>query len=64
MIGEARRVGVVLLDPQIGLVIQKAIKHVSRVEHTDVDYLGAERRILIRDVGVIRPGSAPYFGFM
>ncbi len=31
MIGEARRVGVVLLDAQVGLVVQQAVEHVGRV---------------------------------
>ncbi len=30
MIGEARRVGVVLLDAQVGLVVQQAVEHVGR----------------------------------
>ncbi len=29
VIGEARRVGVVLLDPQVGFVVQQAVEHVG-----------------------------------
>ncbi len=29
VIGEARRVGVMLLDPQVGLVVQQAVEHVG-----------------------------------
>ena len=43
VIGIARRVGVVFLDPQVGLVVQQAIEHVGRVAHTDVHDLGVER---------------------
>ena len=53
MIGEARRVGVVLLDPQVGLVIQQAIEHIGRVAQADVDYLGAEGRVLVGDMGIV-----------
>ncbi|ENH31959.1 putative transposase, partial [Escherichia coli P0302308.13] len=28
VIGEAGRVGVVLLDPQVGLVVQQAVEHI------------------------------------
>ena len=52
MIGEARRVGVVLLDAQIGFVVQQTIEHIGRVAHADVDHLGVKRRVLIGDVGV------------
>ncbi len=55
MIGEARRVGVVLLDAQVGLVVQQAVEHVGRVAHADVHDLGVERRVLVGDVRVKRP---------
>jgi hypothetical protein len=55
VIGIARRVGVVFLDPQVGLVVQQAIEHVGRVAHTDVHDLGVERRVLVGDMGVERP---------
>ena len=31
VIGEAGRVGVVLLDPQVGLVVQQAVEHIGVV---------------------------------
>ena len=52
VICEASRVGVVLLDSQIRLVIQQPIKHAGRVPHADVDHLGAEGRVLVGDVVV------------
>ena len=52
VIGKARRVGVVLLDAQVGLVVQQAIQHIGRVAHADIDHLGAERRVLVGDMGV------------
>ncbi len=55
VIGEACRVGVVLLDPQVGFVVQQAVEHVGRVAHADVHDLGVERRVLVGDVGVERP---------
>ena len=47
VIGEARRVGVVLLDAQVGFVVQQAVEHVGRVAHPDVHDLGVERRVLV-----------------
>ncbi len=41
--GEARRIGVALLDPQFGFVLQQAVEHIGRVAHADVDHLGVER---------------------
>ena len=55
MIGEARRVGVVLLDPQIAVVVQQAIKHVGRIAYPDVDHLSAKWGVLVGDVGVEQP---------
>jgi hypothetical protein len=45
----------VLLDAQVGLVVQQAVEHIGRVAHADVDHLGVERRVLVGDVGVERP---------
>ncbi len=62
VIGEARRVGVMLLDPQVGLVVQQAVEHVGRIAHADVHDLGVKWRVLVRNVGVERPPwAAPVF---
>ena len=55
VIGEACRVGVVLLDAQIGFVVQQTVEHVGRVAHADVHDLGMKRRVLVGDVGIERP---------
>ena len=55
VIGETCRVGVVLLDAQVGFVVQQAVEDVGRIAHTDVDHLGVERRVLVGDVGIERP---------
>lgn len=52
VIGEARRIGVVLLDPQIRLMVKQTVEDIGGVPHPDVDDLGTEGRILIRDVGI------------
>ncbi len=49
VIGEARRVGVMLLDPQVGLVVQQAVEHVGRIAHADVHDLGVKWRVLVRN---------------
>jgi len=36
VIGEARRVGVVLLDPQVGLVVQQAVEHIGVVSENGI----------------------------
>jgi hypothetical protein len=36
VIGEARRVGVVLFDPHIRFVVQQTIEHIGRIAHTDL----------------------------
>ena len=36
MIGKAGRIGVVLLDAQVGLVIEQTVEHIGRVAKTDV----------------------------
>ncbi|MDX6711377.1 MAG: hypothetical protein QOH96_2393 [Blastocatellia bacterium] len=43
---------VVLLDAQVGLVVQQAVEHVGRVAHADVDHFCVKRRILVGDMGV------------
>ena len=55
VIREPCRVGVVLLDAQVGFVVQQAVKHVGRIAHADIDHLGVERRVLVGDVGVKSP---------
>ncbi len=55
VIGEASRVGVVLLDPQVGLVVQQAVEHIGGVAHADIHHAGAERRVLVGDMGVKQP---------
>ena len=52
MIREARRIGVVLLDAKIGLMVQKAVEHIGCIAHADVDDLRMERRVLIGNVRV------------
>ena len=55
MIGEARSVGVVLLDPQIRLVIQQSIEYIGRIPNTDIHHAGAKRCVLIGNVGIEQP---------
>ncbi|GHL78416.1 hypothetical protein ECZU34_61640 [Escherichia coli] len=43
VIGEAGRVGVVLLDPQVGLVVQQAVEHIGGIADADIHHAGAER---------------------
>ena len=52
VVGEAGRVGVVLLDAQVGLVVEQAVEHVGGVADRRVDDLGVERRVLVGDVRV------------
>jgi hypothetical protein len=47
VIGEAGRIGIVLLDPQVGLVMQQTIQDVCGIVHRGVDDLDVERRVLI-----------------
>ena len=51
MVGEAGRVGVVLLDAQVRLVVEQAVQHVGRIAHGGIDDLGMERRVLVGEVG-------------
>jgi len=52
VIGEAGGIGVVLLDPQLGLVIEQAIEHMRRIAHGGVNDLGMEGCVLIGDMSV------------
>ena len=55
VIGEAGRVGVMLLDAQIRLVVKQAIEHIGSMPDADVDRLGVVGRELTGEVGVERP---------
>ena len=52
VIGEAGSVGVVLLDPQIGLMVKQAVENVRGVSGIRGDHLRIEGRVLVGDVGV------------
>ena len=52
VIRKAGRVGVMLLDSQVRLVVEQPFEPVGRVPHPDVDHLGAGGRVLVGDVGV------------
>ena len=52
VIGEAGGVGVMLLDPQIGLMVEQAIENMRRIPGICGDDLGIEGGVLIGDVGV------------
>lgn len=52
VIGEAGRVGVMPLDPQVSFMMGKPVENIGGVAHANVDDLGAEGRVLIRDVGI------------
>ena len=52
MVREAGSVGVMLLDPQVGFMMQLPIEDEGGVSHTDVHDLGTEGRVLVRDMGV------------
>ena len=63
VVGEAGRVGVVLLDAQVRLVVEQAVEHVGGIAHADIDDLGVERRVLVGDMRVEQHArSLPYFG--
>ena len=47
MVREAGCVGVMLLDPQAGLMVKQPVEDVGGVAHADVDDFGAERRVLV-----------------
>lgn len=52
VVGEAGGVGVILLDAQVRFMVQQAVQHVGRIANADVDHPGAERRVLVGDVGI------------
>lgn len=52
VIREACGIGVVLFDPQLGLVIKQAVEHMRGIANGGVDDLGMEGRVLIGDVSV------------
>jgi len=52
VVAKAERVRVVLLDAQLGFVVQQLTQDVGRITHGRGDDLGVEGRVLIRDVGV------------
>jgi hypothetical protein len=52
VIGEAGSVGVVLLDSQIGLMVEQAIKNMRGIAGIRGDHLRIEGRVLVGDVGV------------
>jgi hypothetical protein len=52
VIGEPGGVGVVLFDPQLGLVVEQAVEHVGCVADGRADDLGVKRGVLIGDVCV------------
>ena len=54
MIGDAARVGVVLLDPQSGVVIEQPVENMRRLACRCRDHLRVERAELIGDVGIER----------
>jgi hypothetical protein len=52
MIGEACGVGVVLLDSQIGLMVEQTVENVRGVAGIRGDHLGIKGRVLVGDVGI------------
>ena len=36
-------------------MVQQAVEHVGGVAHADIHHAGAERRVLVRDVGIEQP---------
>ena len=65
MVREAGGVGVMLLDPQVGFMMQQPIENVGGVSHADVHDLGTEGRVLVRDMGVEElPRFGAYLGLM
>ncbi len=65
VIGEARRAGVMLLDPQVGLVVQQAVEHVGRIAHADVHRPWCEMARTGQKCGCRTSAlAAPYFGLM
>ena len=52
MVREAGGVGVMLLDPQVGFMMQQAVENVGGVSHADIDDFKTEWCVLVRDVGI------------
>ena len=52
VICETGGVGVMLFDPQIRLVIQQSVEHISGVPHADIDGLCMKRGVLIGNVRI------------
>ena len=52
VIGESGGVGVMLLYPQIGLMVEQAIENMRCITGIRGDDLGIEGRVLIGDVGI------------
>lgn len=42
-------------DPQVGFVVQQAVEHIGGVADADIHHAGAERRVLVGDMGVEQP---------
>jgi hypothetical protein len=60
VIGEPSCVGIVLFDPQIGLMVEQTVENVRRIAGVCSDHLGIEGRVLVGDVGIEeQPGSLP-----
>jgi hypothetical protein len=52
VIGEPSCVGIVLFDPQIGLMVEQTVENVRRIAGVCGDHLGIEGRVLVGDVGI------------
>ena len=52
VIREACGVGIVLFDPPVGFMVKQTVEDIGGVAYSDVDDLGTEGRVLIRDVGI------------
>ena len=59
MVCEASRISAMPFDPQVGFMKKQSIEDVGGVSHADVDDLGTERCVLVRDVGI---GELAWFG--
>lgn len=65
VIGEAGRVGVVLLDPQVGLVVQQAVEHIGGIAGTVAKLAMRQPFVLFKGLtfqklclpGAFRPGD-------
>ena len=52
VVREAGGVGLMLLDPQVGFMVQQPVEDIGGVAHANVDELGTEGCVLVGDVGV------------